>query len=76
MSGHAPSASGGVFKLILLAMPLVAALMGLLEFLSDRPFSQFSNAWDHLAGWQGGILGIIIIIFAIVLMMALVVLFA
>lgn len=47
MSGK-PSASGGAFKLILFALPLVVAMMGFLETSSGVPFSRFSEAWDEL----------------------------
>lgn len=76
MKGHAPSASGGMFKLILLSMPLVTALMVLLEVLSGKPFTQFSEAWDELAGWQRGIFGVLIVIMACILIMVMVALFA
>ncbi len=76
MSGNQPSASGGGFKLILLSLPIVVTLTGILEFFSNRSFMEFSDAWDELAGWQRGILGIMIVIFSFMLMMAMVALFA
>ena len=64
MSGK-PSASGGAFKLILFALPLVVAMMGFLETSSGVPFSRFSEAWDELQGWQRGVLGVAIFVVAV-----------
>lgn len=68
MSGK-PSASGGAFKLILFALPLVVAMMGFLETSSGIPFSRFSEAWDELQGWQRGVLGVAIFVVAVVVIM-------
>ena len=68
MSGK-PSASGGAFKLILFALPLVVAMMGFLEASSGVPFSRFSEAWDELQGWQRGVLGAAIFVVAVVVIM-------
>ena len=68
MSGK-PSASGGAFKLILFALPLVVAMMGFLETSSGVPFSRFSEAWDELQGWQRGVLGVAIFVVAAVVIM-------
>lgn len=68
MSGK-PSASGGAFKLILFALPLVMAMMGFLETSSGVPFSRFSEAWDELRGWQRGVLGVAIFVVAVVVIM-------
>ena len=68
MSGK-PSASGGAFKLILFALPLVVAMMGFLETSSGVPFSRFSEAWDELQGWQRGVLGVAIFVVAVVVIM-------
>ena len=68
MSGK-PSASGGAFKLILFALPLVVAMMGFLETSSGVPFSRFSEAWDELQGWQHGVLGVAIFVVAVVVIM-------
>lgn len=68
MSGK-PSASGGAFKLILFALPLVVAMMGFLETSSGIPFSRFSEAWDELQGWQRGVLGVTIFVVAVVVIM-------
>lgn len=68
MSGK-PSASGGAFKLILFALPLVVAMMGFLEASSGVPFSRFSEAWDKLQGWQRGVLGVAIFVVAVVVIM-------
>lgn len=68
MSGKL-SASGGAFKLILFALPLVVAMMGFLETSSGVPFSRFSEAWDELQGWQRGVLGVAIFVVAVVVIM-------
>lgn len=72
-TGHAPSAKYGAFVLISLGLPLVVTFIGLLETLSGRPLQQFSAAWDALAGWQRGVLGVsLVLIFIIVLFSALI----
>ena len=40
------------------------------------PILDVSSAWHALAGWQRGILGLVVVVLAFVLMMAGVVLFA
>lgn len=39
-------------------------LAGLVEIVSGVPFKTLANRWDSLAGWQRGIVGTLIAIFA------------
>jgi len=41
----------------LMALPGAIGLLGLLEFITGRRFSQFAGSWDRLKGWQRGLLG-------------------
>lgn len=50
MSGK-PSASGGAFKLVLFALPLVVAMMG---FLEPRPASPFRGLAKHGTNCRAG----------------------
>ena len=59
------------FLVWLVAIPVTAMFIGLLEWVTGQPFSRFSTQWDALAGWQRGVLGIAIIIGFIGLIMAL-----
>ena len=74
--GNTPSSRGGPFLLILLGLPLVVTLMGLLEFISGRPFREFSETWNTISGWKRGVLGIFIVIFSTGIMFAMIVMFA
>jgi hypothetical protein len=52
------------------------ALVGLVEVVSGAPVSKVASAWDASAGWQRGVLGILVVALAFILMMIGVVLFA
>ena len=58
--GHAPPRE----FLIFLAVPGAYALVGLIEAISGSPFQEFSKRWDQLAGWQRGVVGLAVVIFA------------
>jgi hypothetical protein len=72
---HGLTASNPV-KIIGFAAPGAFALVGLVEVTTGMPLTQVSSAWDALAGWQRGVLGILIVALAFVLMMAGIALFA
>ena len=62
------------FGMIPLGLPGAYALMGLLEVVTGVPFTQVARKWDDLAGWQRGVLGLLVVAIAIVVMMGTVVL--
>jgi hypothetical protein len=51
------------------AIPAAFALTGLIQLVSGIPFLELSGRWDSLKGWQRGILGTLIVSFAVALMM-------
>ena len=67
---------GGMFKLIAMALPGAFMLAGLIELITGAPFSNVSEAWDGLEGWQRGVLGLVVVVLAFVVMMAGIVIFA
>ena len=73
---HGLRAGDNPFKMIIYAMPGCFALVGLVEFVSGMPISKVASGWDALAGWQRGVLGILVVALAFILMMVGVVLFA
>ncbi len=64
-----------MFAMIPLALPGAWALMGLLEVVTGVPFTQVAQKWDELAGWQRGVLGVLVVIVAFVVMGALMIAF-
>ena len=58
------------------ALPGAIALTGLLELASGVPFSEWAQRWDSLAGWQRGVLGVLIVGAALVGILALMILVA
>ena len=48
--------------IIYFAIPGAYALVGLVEIITGLPFTQISNKWDSLTGWQRAILGLTIVI--------------
>ncbi|UJB64131.1 hypothetical protein YS110_04825 [Acidovorax sp. YS12] len=60
LQGFAPTS----FGMIPLAFPGAYALIGFLEFIAGVPFSMIATKWDDLAGWQRGVLGILVVILA------------
>lgn len=53
---------------ILIALPGILTITGLIELISGIEITQISHNWDDLKGWQRGILGVIICIFAFAIM--------
>jgi len=58
------------------ALPGAIALTGLLELVSGVPFSEWAQRWDSLAGWQRGVLGVLIVAAALAAILALMILVA
>jgi hypothetical protein len=46
--------------LIAIGIPGALALTGFLELLTGHPFLSLASEWDQLAGWQRGILGMLV----------------
>jgi len=67
---------GGPFQAIAMGLPGAYGLTGLIELVSGVPFTQLSDKWDQLQGWQRGVLGLFIVGACFGLMMAGVVMFA
>jgi hypothetical protein len=61
--------------LVVVGIPGAFARAGLLEVISGHPFMTLASRWDQLAGWQRGVLGMIVVALAFVLMMCGLVLF-
>lgn len=49
---------GGIFSLLLMMAPGGFALAGLLQLLTGVPFSELSDRWNALKGWQRGVIGV------------------
>jgi len=58
------------------ALPGAIALTGLRELVSGVPFSEWAQRWDSLAGWQRGVLGVLIVAAALAAILALMILVA
>ena len=65
-----------IFLMIAVATPGAFGLAGLLELVTGISFTDIAGRWDDLAGWQRGVLGVIVVVLAFVLMMVGVMLFA
>ncbi len=52
-----------------LGAPAVPLLVGLVELVSGRSFAELAQSWDDLAGWQRGILGLVIVARAVLAVM-------
>ena len=59
-----------------IAVPGAFALGGLIQLVSGVPFSELSDRWDSLQGWQRGVLGTLIFVVASGLLVGLILLFA
>ena len=44
-----------------LGMPIIPLLIGLTQLTTGRHFGELAHAWDSLAGWQRGVLGLVIV---------------
>jgi len=62
--GYSPNS----FAMIGLGAPAAIGLVGLLEVLMNRPFSEMEQWWNGLRGWQRGLLGMLVVILAIALL--------
>ncbi len=51
--------------LFVAATPAVAFLFGLVSFLSSRSREELEAAWNGLRGWQRGLLGLGVVVFAL-----------
>ena len=49
--------NGEIHSLIILCLPGGYALAGVIEIITNVPFSKFAKKWDSLRGWQRGVLG-------------------
>jgi len=50
--------------LIVVGIPGALALTGFLELLTGHPFMSLASKWDQLAGWQRGVLGMLVVALA------------
>jgi hypothetical protein len=57
-------------------IPGAVALGGLVQFVSGISFIELSSKWNSLAGWQRGVLGILIVLACFALLLGCVVAFA
>lgn len=64
IKGYMPTS----LAMIPLAVPGAYSLMGVLEIITGVPFLEIAQKWDNLAGWQRGILGLLIVLVAIFVM--------
>jgi len=62
--GYSPNG----FAMIGLGAPIAWGLVGLLEMLMNRPFSEMESWWNALKGWQRGVIGLFVVIIAFGLM--------
>ena len=62
--GYSPNG----FALIGLGAPIAWGLVGLLEVVMNRPFSEMEEWWNALKGWQRGLIGISVVIIAFTLL--------
>jgi hypothetical protein len=54
--------AGGPFGLIAICAPGGFALAGLLQWISGVPFSEMSDRWNALPGWQRGVYGTLVFV--------------
>ena len=54
------SLPGGSLGLIALVAPGGFSLAGLIQFVSGVAFSELSDKWNALKGWQRGVFGVLI----------------
>jgi hypothetical protein len=60
-----------VFKVLgfPLALAVFVAVMGLAKLVLGRSLGEMARDWDNLAGWQRGVVGLIVVALAIVVIM-------
>lgn len=60
-----------VFKLLgfPLAGAAIAALVGLAKLVLGRSLAEIGRGWDELAGWQRGLLGVLVVAIALAVIM-------
>ena len=63
------------FAMIPLALPGAWALTGLLEVVTGVEFGRIAQKWDELAGWQRGVLGLLVVALAFAVLMGAMILF-
>ena len=61
--GYSPNS----FAMIGLGAPIAWGLVGFLEVLMNRPFSEMESWWNSLKGWQRGLIGLIVVVIAFAL---------
>ncbi len=66
LQGYSPTS----FALMGLAAPVAIGLVGFLEVLMNRPFSEMEAWWNSLKGWQRGLLGLLVVIVAFSVLIA------
>ncbi len=64
LQGYKPNG----FAIIGWAAPTAWGLVGLLEVLMNRPFSEMEDWWGSLMGWQRGVIGLFVVIIAFAIM--------
>ena len=61
-----------IFYLLAIATPAAWGLVGFLEMIINRPFSEMEIWWGSLKGWQRGVLSLLVVILSVVLMFSVV----
>lgn len=59
---------GGLFSMLVMMAPGGFAIAGLIQLISGVPFSELSDKWDSLKGWQRGVFGVAIFAFVAILL--------
>lgn len=65
-----------IFVVVPLAAPGALALVGLIELVTNAPFTRLAQSWDALRGWQRGVLGLLICAAVLIAGMGCMILFA
>lgn len=58
------------FKLLGLGglLPVAWLLAGVLQFVTGVRFDELSDRWDHLAGWQRGLIGVSVFVAGLIVL--------
>ena len=59
---------GGIFSLLLMMAPGGFALAGLMQLMTGVPFSDLSDRWNGLKGWQRGVIGLVTFLLGLALL--------